>query len=158
MKLFKPQSRYSNISDINPDQFINYKIILIDVDNTLVEPETTITTTKIIQWVKNVNQKNICLLISNSPTIKNRANKLVQLFNCKILLDFQKKPNPKIIQKICQNYNIKPKEIAIIGDRILVDILLANLGQAHSIYVNPICQKENTWIKLIRPIENWLAR
>jgi len=45
------------------------------------------------------------------------------------------KPNPLIIDQLCESLNLHPEELVVIGDRLMTDIALATNGGAQSILV-----------------------
>ncbi len=52
---------------------------------------------------------------------------------------------------------VQNHEIAVIGDRLCTDVLLANINNAVSVYVNPFDLKgEEAGIRLLRYFENIL--
>lgn len=73
-------------------------------------------------------------------------------FNFDSILNFFSKSNNDL--KHINNY-----EIAIIGDRLMTDTMLANLNNGFSIYCLPLDEKhENYNIKVMRKIENIYLR
>ena len=150
-----PKYRFNKLTDIDVNIFLNKDLIIFDVDNTLVFSGSVETKKEIIDWFKKINKSHRCICLSNSRTIKKRSDKISQLLGCEIFLSKFKKPSKKLFKSIKEIYNIKTNEVVIVGDRIFSDILFGNLNGVSTVLVNPINNKENILIKIIRKIEKF---
>ena len=148
-----PDCRFKKLIDIDINIFLNKGLLIFDVDNTLVFSGTTKTNEEIINWFKKINEDYKCICLSNSRTIKKRKDKISKLLGCEIFLSKFKKPSKKLFKSIEEIYNVNAREVVIVGDRILTDILFGNLNGASTILVDPINNKESILIKIIRKIE-----
>ena len=153
-----PDGYFDNVRDIKIEYLIenNIKAIILDVDNTLIDyykvfPEGT------KEWVENVKKQGIkfCIL-SNS----NKISKVKEVAN---IIDvpyfyFAKKPLKGGFKKAKKLLNEESKNIAVIGDQIMTDVIGANRCKMFSILVKPIKEKDIIITKVKRPIENLIIK
>ena len=153
IKLLLPDYKFKRITDIKPDIFSGSDLIIIDIDNTLVFPETCESKKEIIEWLDNVKKIYHCILVSNSRTKERRKEKIESLFGCKIFLSKKRKPSQKLFHEIEEKYALQNKKITMVGDRVFTDILFGNLGGAKTLLIEPFSQNEQISIKIIRALE-----
>lgn len=132
------------------------KGILLDIDNTLVDLSKVLSE-EIIQWVQNVKNEGIkvCIL-----TNTNKQDKLTSI-SSKLGIDyvsFAKKPMKSGYLRASKKLELECKNIAMIGDQILTDVIGANRVGMFSIYVRPIDKKEFWYTAWKRPIENLILK
>lgn len=153
-----PDGYFDKVRDIKIEYLIenNIKAIILDVDNTLIDyykvfPEGT------KEWVENVKKQGIkfCIL-SNS----NKISKVKEVAN---IIDvpyfyFAKKPLKGGFKKAKKLLNEESKNIAVIGDQIMTDVIGANRCKMFSILVKPIKEKDIIITKVKRPIENLIIK
>ena len=153
-----PDGYFDKVRDIKIEYLIenNIKAIILDVDNTLIDyykvfPEGT------KEWVENVKKQGIkfCIL-SNS----NKISKVKEVAN---IIDvpyfyFAKKPLKGGFKKAKKLLNEESKNIAVIGDQIMTDVIGANRCKMFSILVKPIKEKDIIITKIKRPIENLIIK
>lgn len=141
-------------------------IILIDKDNTITLPYFNIvdneTRMKIKEFQTIVGYENVLLFsntigssdddnIKNNNYIESKEEEL----GLKIFIHNGKKP--KISPSILNQF--KDRNVLIIGDRLFVDIYMANEYCFSSILVKPInMDRDNFMVKLLRRIENILLK
>ena len=148
-----PNYRFNKLTDIDVNIFSNKDLIIFDVDNTLVFSETVETKKEIIDWFNKINNDYQCIGLSNSWTIKKRKDRIFQLLGCKIFLSGFKKPSKKLFNNIKEVYGVEASKMIIVGDRIFSDVLFGNLNGATTVLINPLSNKENILIKIIRRVE-----
>lgn len=144
---------FQKITAIRPDFFSGAQLIIFDLDNTLVFPETTQTLKEITDWFSSINRAYKCVIISNSYTFKERAPKISQIFNCPVFLSSQKKPFKKLFQELKDKYNFENDKVFVIGDRIFTDILFGNINKSKTVLVAPLSGNESLLIKIVRIFE-----
>lgn len=134
----------------------NIKGILLDVDNTLLDFDLKIVD-GLKQWYEKIKENNIkCMILSNS----NKTKKIEYVANL-LHIDYIKfaiKPF-KIGFKMAQKrLNLKPENIAVVGDQIFTDVIGANRSKMHSILVKPLAEKDLFLTRFKRPLENLVIK
>ena len=160
----KPDIFYANFDEIDASRIKEkgIKFIIIDKDNTITLPlENKIyngeIAKKINEMKKLFGKKNIAV-VSNSIYDKRQKDYKLISDNIGVEIIEHKKPKPFIKKEVLNYFKINEddsKKIAIIGDRVLVDVLTARYNNFYSVLVNPIAaKKESIFIKIIRKFEN----
>lgn len=139
------------------DLFSDVDLIIFDLDNTLVFPETCISTKEVLECFKEINQKKQCVILSNSNTASKRKHEIEILFGCDLFLSNNKKPFSSLFKEIDDRYNLKYKNFVVLGDRIFTDIVFGNINNATTILVDPITEREDLFTAVKRFIENALV-
>lgn len=157
MKTIFPNYEFENVTKIDENLLKNKDLIILDIDNTLVYPETTKIRDDIKKWFLKINKKYKCVCFSNSLTIKKRKNEIKSQLNCDFYISRNKKPSRKLFQNIIIRYNAKPEKTLVIGDFRFTDILFGNLNNATTILVKPFSKEESKKIRFLRKVENFIA-
>ncbi len=138
-KLFKAKwNRNSSIINIAHKEISSkgIKVLLIDVDGTIVPGRNTKVDAYVKAWIKEASNYFKLHLVSNNPSrkrIKNIADQLDLSFTYKA-----GKPRIYALRKYISEINVNINEVAIIGDRIFTDILAGNRLGLYTILVKPI--------------------
>lgn len=152
--LVYPKFYCNNVREVTYDflQKNNIKGLILDVDNTLIDFYRKFEDGT-IEWVKDLKNKGIKFcIISNSnklDKVKIVADTLELPF-----FNFAKKPFKKGFIKAKKLMNLEAKNIAVIGDQIMTDVIGANRCKMFSILVKPISDKDIFMTRIKRPIEN----
>ena len=126
-----PKESYSNISDISLDYLINdvhIKGLIFDFDGTLLRNKTVSIDT--LNFLKKANSKG--LKLSNNPYVSKTILKVLNIATTK---KFACKPLKKPFLDMAKKMNLKPVEIAVIGNNRISDIWGANRANMYSIYI-----------------------
>ena len=127
-------------------------MILCDLDNTLVPHFTKLPTTEAIDFVRDVQNHGIKIII-----VSNNSYKRVSYF-CEFLApnDFiyhAEKPLIRKIKKILEKYDMNVEDVLFIGDQFITDIFAANRLHCKSILTLPIVdsvkQKQSFILKFL---------
>ena len=112
------------------------KVLLLDVDNTLLPRNELILCASVRTWLLEAKKHLKLHLISNNPSrsrIKNIAQQLQVNFTCRAA-----KPRKSKVLEVIEKFDCKRSNIAIIGDRIFTDIWAGNRLGLYTILVKPI--------------------
>ena len=150
---FVPNHYVQNVNDIDFQKLKdkNIKMILCDVDNTLLIVGEKMPTADAFSFLEKAKNEGIkVILFSNGKTerISKLAAKLDLEFN-----GLSKKPFSKSYELMLERYHLSSENIAVIGDQLLTDILGGNKMNMYSILVDPITKHETIWTKINRSIE-----
>lgn len=152
--LFKPSNYISDLTkvDFNLIRKQGTKLIICDLDNTLVPHFTKFPTTYAKNVVESILNAGIEIII-----ISNNSQKRVSHFAKLLGVDYiygAKKPFIKKISKKMEKFNYSKEEVLMIGDMLVMDIIAANRMGYQSILVRPIISyNDSTTNKVIRWLE-----
>lgn len=128
------------------------KYLLIDIDNTIADSKMKYPTKETIDLFNHL-QKDGFELILFSNALPLRANKFKKALNVECI-PMSCKPNKRKYIKLMNSKNIKPNQIACIGDQLYTDIKGANKCNLYSILVDKISNNEHLITRLNRLKEN----
>lgn len=155
MKNLYPNLYLKKIEDITIEMLIKNKIklLILDVDNTLIDYNKNLSE-DIIKWVKIMKGQGIKLHILSNTNDKEKVEQVAKKIDVPYKY-FAMKPFKRGFKNIQQTTNIKPENIAVVGDQIFTDILGGNRCKMFTILVKPINEKKDYWYTAWkRPIEN----
>ena len=109
------------------------KSLLIDVDGTLLCRQSNIIPTDVKNWIEQSKKLFTLYLISNNPS-NDRISKIAKELDVRYKSNAQK-PRKKITLDVISEINENSNYIAIIGDRILTDIIVGNRCNIQTILV-----------------------
>ena len=115
------------------------KSLLIDVDGTLLSRRSNIIPKRVKLWIKESKKVFSLYLISNNPS-DNRIRKIAQELGIKYKSNALK-PRKTITLDVISEINEDSKNIAIIGDRILTDVIVGNRCNIQTILVKRLNKK-----------------
>lgn len=153
LKSFKPTWMVESIYHITPEQLKKegIKVILADLDNTLIawnNPEATVET---LEWIQLMNENNIRVMILSNNTRK-RVGKVATILNLEFI-HFAMKPFQRGFKKAYRKSQVEKEELLMVGDQILTDIKGANQAGIRSVLVRPILDSDAWNTKVNRFIE-----
>lgn len=157
--IFYPKSYFKNILEININFLLehNIKAVLLDIDNTLIDYDNNIII-GLEKWVEDVKKHNIKLCILSNTNNKKKAEKMAKKLDIPYIY-FAKKPFKFGFNRAKKVVNIEDsKNIAVIGDQILTDVLGANRCGMYSILVAPLKEKDIFVTKFNRIIEKRILK
>ena len=130
----------------------NLKALILDVDNTLIDYYQNLSE-EIIDWSKQMRKNGIKLYILSNTNKKQKVEKVAKKMGDLPYKMFAKKPSKKGFLKIQEELNLKPEEIAVVGDQIFTDVIGGNRSKMYTILVEPIDKKDIIITAIKRPIE-----
>ena len=134
----------------------NLNGIILDVDNTLIDYYKNLIDGA-EEWCENLKNEGIkCIIVSNSNK-KEKVDTVAKKLDIDYIM-FAKKPFKSGFKKATNKLELKPEEIAVVGDQLFTDVLGAKRMKMFSILVKPIAEKDIFITKIKRPIENAIIR
>ncbi len=154
MKLFTPDKYVKSYQDVDLEGLkrLGIKLIICDVDNTLVAHDEKKPNQKVHQFKNKVVEEGFefCLISNNvSERVSVFANELDVKYYANA-----KKPSLFTYHKISKDYHLNANQIAGIGDQLLTDILGGNRANIYTILTHPLYTKDLIWTKINRSLEN----
>lgn len=135
----------------------NIKALILDMDNTLLDYGHNILEGA-REWIEQMHKDGIKTCIVSNSNKKEKLKSLSQKVGIEDYVLFAMKPFKKGVKKAIKILNEKNENIAVIGDQIFTDIIVANRCKMFSILVEPI-KEEDVWITRIkRPIEKLIIK
>ena len=152
--LLYPNAYLKKVEDINIEllQKNKLKALILDLDNTLIDYNKNLSDS-IIQWAKELKGQGVKLYILTNTNDKQKVENVAEKLGIPYE-SFAKKPFKKGFLKIQRILNIKPENIAVVGEQIFTDIIGGNRCNMYTILVDPICNKDYWYTAWKRPIEN----
>jgi hypothetical protein len=143
LNFVKPSAYIDSVKDINTFALKEQgkKLIICDLDNTLVPHFTKYPTKLAFDFVERAHEAGLNFIIFSNNTSK-RVSFFAEKLGVENYVSGAKKPFPKKLKKIMEEMNVSPKETVLVGDMIITDMLVANLMDADSILVRPIIDPE----------------
>lgn len=132
------------------------KIILFDLDNTIAPISSDEPSKKVKDLFEDIKNMGLRPII-----MSNSKRKRVEPFKDGLIADasfLSLKPFKWKYKKILNLYNVKPYEVAAIGDQLLTDVFGANKMGITSILVNPISKNDLKGTKINRFFENIIIK
>lgn len=146
--------------DLNELKNKGIKGIITDLDNTLVEWDRPECTPKVRNWIKQINELGMNLIIVSNNTIKR-----VQLFADPEEIAYihsARKPLRRSFKQAYKKMGLKKEEVVVIGDQIFTDVLGGNRAGLHTILVLPVSNSDGLATQLNRRMErvviNWMKK
>ena len=153
LKYLTPQQYVEDIFAINIQELANsgIRVILTDLDNTLVPWNSDQFTGELQAWIGELKEKSfkICVVSNNSAK---RGKDLIEALDISAVWRAGK-PGKRAYLKALDTMGFKPSEAVMIGDQVFTDILGANRLGLYTILVKPINNREFLFTKLKRPVE-----
>lgn len=150
---FKPTMYAKDIYHVDFNKVYNmgYRILLIDLDNTLVPHDVSDPTKESIELVDNLKSIGFEVVI-----LSNNTQKRVATFANPLDVEYiysTRKPMKYKYNRLINKMNYDRDKIVCIGDQIMTDVYGANrLGLANML-VEPLAPKDILWTKFNRFLE-----
>ncbi|MDI6601934.1 MAG: YqeG family HAD IIIA-type phosphatase [Thermoanaerobacteraceae bacterium] len=148
-----PDMYLNSIDDLNIKELKQrgFKAIIIDIDNTIIEWNVRVPderTRRIINEALSEGMR-VCLLSNGT---KDRVTEFAKALNVPYVYNAGK-PRKSPYKKALKLLDVKPEEVAAIGDQIFTDVLGGNRLGLYTILVRPISTNETGWTRFMRRFE-----
>ena len=122
-----PQRLYERYDDITPETLHEYGVTLLlsDLDFTLAPKKTRRPDDRLRAWIADLHAHGITFMIVSN----NRSGKRVREFCADLGVPYQghaNKPSRRGIRAAMERANASPQQTAMLGDKLLTDVLAAN--------------------------------
>lgn len=158
MKLLFPDYYLKSIHEIDLDLLTkeNKKLLIFDIDNTLVPHYIERPTQEVIDFFRLVQDKGFKIAL-----LSNNKKERVLLFNENLKLPIvykAGKPKKKKILSLIKRLDCLPVQTVVIGDQVFTDVLVAKRLNIVSILVEPISDKDEFLVSLKRGLERKILK
>ena len=153
MKIY-PNAHFKKVEEIDIEfiQKNKLKALILDIDNTLIDYNRTLTES-VKQWAKGLSGQGVKLYILSNSNDKEKVEKVANELNIPFEY-FAKKPLKTGFLKVQKILKEEPEKIGVVGDQIFTDVLGGNRCKMFTILVDPINEKDYWYTAWKRPIEN----
>ena len=144
----KPDYNLKRIYDIDLEDLRNQGIkgMLFDLDSTLMASKSAQYSKEILDWLSVVRKDFFIAVVSNNHN-KKYIEKVSAVSDFPLLFDAAK-PKTQKVEAFLKQYNIKPEDCALVGDRPLTDIVCGQRLGCKTILVDSITA--DTEAKIVR--------
>ena len=153
-----PSLYLDSVKNINPMLLKNNNIkgLILDVDNTLIDYYRNLVDGA-EKWCEELKNEGIkCIILSNSNK-KRKIEEVAEKLNIDYIM-FAKKPLKSGFKRALSKLELKPEEVAVVGDQLFTDVIGAKRMNMFSILVKQVGEKDIFITKLKRPIENAIIK
>ena len=133
------------------------KVILIDVDNTIVGWHGSVVSNEIVNWFQKGKQLGFKFCLVSNTNKVNRLRSIAQQADIPYVRGLIK-PSRSMFKKALALYDEQPQNAIMIGDQLFTDVLGANRSQIDSIWVEPLTPKDFWSTKISRLAERIVVR
>ena len=153
-----PSLYLDSVKNINPTLLKknNIKGLILDVDNTLIDYYRNLVEGA-EKWCEELKNEGIkCIILSNSNK-KRKVEEVAEKLNIDYIM-FAKKPLKSGFKRALSKLELKPEEVAVVGDQLFTDVIGAKRMNMFSILVKQVGEKDIFITKFKRPIENAIIK
>lgn len=158
LKIFTPNKYIKSFKelDLNELKTNNIKLLICDIDNTLVAHDEAHPNDDVYAFIEKVRKSGLdfCFISNNK---KDRVELFAKSLKVKTY-HFAKKPLKITYRKIMKDYNVRGENIACIGDQIMTDVLGGNRNKIYTILTAPLVERDITSTKVNRIFENYVFK
>lgn len=158
MNFFYPDVMLDSAFSLDPDMLCKKGIrcVIFDIDNTLAPYSVKTCSIEAEALLSKLEGAGIHVGFAS-----NNSAERVMLFNTKgrFFVSDAKKPKNTAAKIFCEHFKVTANELAVVGDQIFTDVLLAKNAKAFSILVPPIDRKHEPWYFIFkRPLEKIIIK
>ncbi len=155
---YRPTMYMKNIYEVDFKKVYEkgYRVLFIDLDNTLVAHDEKLPDENVFQLIDNLKALGFKIVI-----LSNNHKKRVETFADPLQLKYiysARKPLTFKYKRLIAEQNYNKNEILCIGDQILTDVRGANKLGLGSMLVDPLKHKDIIFTKLNRIIEKFVYK
>jgi HAD superfamily phosphatase (TIGR01668 family) len=158
LRAFSPRERLLSALEITPEWLSARRLrgVILDLDNTLVPYGSNIQTPELEAWARSLCDAGVRVrLVSNAmpERIKRWSERLGFPGVGAIGRGTAAKPFPAAFLRAARKMDLRPREIAVVGDQLFTDVLGGNLIGAYTILVAPLSQNALPHTRFTRALE-----
>ncbi|MBX5436356.1 MAG: YqeG family HAD IIIA-type phosphatase, partial [Alicyclobacillaceae bacterium] len=132
------------------------RILLTDLDNTLVPWQDPHAPPRLVEWLSRARQRGfeVCIISNNRGE---RVRSFAERVGVAAIGDAGK-PRPRAFCEALRMFGRTPAEAVMIGDQLFTDVRGGKRCGLYTILVAPISPLEWWGTKLVRRVERWVWR
>lgn len=150
----RPERVFSDYGGISPEYLARrgIRLLLCDLDYTLAPKSQGEPDQRLRRWLEEMAQGGITVMILSN----NRSGKRVNDFCRTLGIDYvghAQKPSPKGLRRAMARAGVTERETAMLGDKLLTDVLAANLSGVTALMVEPVGGAVTPWQKVLHAMQ-----
>ena len=137
MRLFCVDKNFERFEDVTPKILKNagVKLLLCDLDNTLRLHSEKEPADELVEWIKDIKEAGIEVVIISNNGRKKFMKKFCEPLGISCVW-WAKKPLSTKLTATMEEYNFKPQETVMLGDKLTTDALAAHFAKIRAWKVN----------------------
>ena len=149
-----PDYLFDSYREITPD-FLHRQgiaLLLTDLDYTLAPKAVRRPSEALKSWIAELQGAGITVMIVSN----NRSGTRVTEFCADLGIGYQGhagKPSPRGLEAAMKRTGIDPAHTAMLGDKLLTDVLAANLSGVTALMVEPVGGAATLWQKVLHALQ-----
>ena len=149
-----PYRVFPDYRHIDPVFFTRHgiRLLLCDLDYTLAPKSVKTPPEGVKPWIDRLKAAGITVMILSN----NRSGKRVNEFCHQLGIDYvghAQKPLPKGLRRAMDKAGVTAGETAMLGDKLLTDVLAANLSGVTALMVEPAGGAVTPWQKVLHAMQ-----
>ena len=149
-----PRRLYSHYSDLTPELLsdMGVTLLLSDLDFTLAPKRVRRPDDSLRAWIDALQSHGITFMIVSN----NRSGRRVREFCAELGVPYQghaNKPSRRGIRAAMSRVGASPEHTAMLGDKLLTDVLAANRAGVLSLMVEPCGGAVTPWQKVLHALQ-----
>ena len=149
-----PYRVFDSYRSITPAFFMRHgiRLLLCDLDYTLAPKSQPEPDDALRRWLSEVQAAGVTVMILSN----NRSGKRVNDFCRTLGIDYvghAQKPSPKGLRRAMARAGVTERETAMLGDKLLTDVLAANLSGVTALMVEPVGGAVTPWQKVLHAMQ-----
>jgi HAD superfamily phosphatase (TIGR01668 family) len=156
---FRPDRHFDKVSSVDLDALRADGImgLILDLDNTLVPWRSAEIPPDIAEWAHRATGMGFQICIASNTRRYGRLGKVAEALGATYVMNVSK-PRRGGFRRAALQMGLELKQVAVIGDQLLTDILAAKRLGVHAILVDRLANREFLITKFNRLVENLIAR
>lgn len=136
MNIFRPDKKFERFEDVTPALLKKEKVklLLCDLDNTLRLHSEKEPADELTDWIEDCKKAGIKIVIISNNGRKKMMQKFCEPINVPCVW-WAKKPLSIKLTEAMREYNFKPEETVMLGDKWSTDVLAAKFAKIRSFKV-----------------------
>lgn len=151
--ILRPNKILKNIYEITPEMLkeMGVHAMLLDLDSTTMKSKSGEFTKETLEWFEQFKKDFYMAIVTNNKNSE-YLEKVFATAPCKVYSN-AKKPFSNVIKNIVKGLFMEPKQVVVVGDRPLTDVLCGKLAGTKTIMVGSIDSNESLLVRTVRFIE-----
>jgi HAD superfamily phosphatase (TIGR01668 family) len=151
LRRFCPDRSYASLIDIDVAELAasGKRLILLDVDNTLLPWRSESIPAATDEWVREAKRMGLELCILSNTRHPARLERIAKRLEVPFLRG-RFKPSPSMYRQALAQFGVAPEQSVMIGDQIFTDVWGANRSGIEAIWVRPMTPRDFIGTKVSR--------